>query len=45
MIKYINDEEGVFNIGDMFNKELSPGFNLEKYRKTNRKIKNTYLRK
>ena len=43
MIKYINDEEGVFNIGDMFNKELSPGFSLEKYRKTNAVVYGTYL--
>ena len=43
MIKYTNDEEGYFYIGDIFNKNIFPDFNFEKYRKTNAVIYNTYL--
>ena len=43
MIKYTKDDEGLFYIGDIFNKDLSPGFNLEKYRKTNTVVYGNYL--
>ena len=43
MIKYTNDDEGLFYIGDIFNKDSSSGFNLEKYRKTNAVVYGTYL--
>ena len=43
MIKYTNDEEGLFYVGDILNKNIFPGFNLEKYRKTNAVVYNLYL--
>ena len=43
MVKYINDEEGYFYIGDIFNKYVFSGFNPEKYRKTNAVVYNNYL--
>ena len=43
MIKYINDEEGYFYVGDIFNEYVFPGFNPEKYRKINAVVYNLYL--
>jgi len=43
MIKYNNDDEGIFYFGDIFNKDISPGFNPEKYRKTNAVVFGSYL--
>ena len=43
MIKYTNNDEGLFYIGDIFNKDSSPGFSLEKYRKTNAVVYGSYL--
>ena len=43
MIKYNNDEEGYFYIGDILNEYVFPGFNFEKYRKTNAVVYGNYL--
>jgi len=43
MIKFNNDEEGIFYVGDILNKKVFPGFNHEKYRKTNAVVYNLYL--
>ena len=43
MIKFNNDEEGIFYVGDILNKKVFPGFNPEKYRKTNAVVYNLYL--
>jgi len=43
MIKFNNDEEGIFYVGDILNKKVFPGFNSEVYRKTNAVVYNLYL--
>ena len=43
MIKFNNDEEGIFYIGDILNEKVFPGYNQEKYRKTNAVVYNIYL--
>ena len=43
MIKFNNDEEGIFYVGDILNKKVFPGFNSEVYRKKNAVVYNLYL--
>ena len=43
MIKYTNDEEGYFYIGDILNENIFSGYNIEKYRKTNAVVYGSYL--
>ena len=43
MIKYENDNEGYFYVGDILNDNIFSGFNSEKYRKTNAVFYGNYL--
>ena len=43
MIKYTNDEEGYFYVGDILNDNIFSSFNIEKYRKTNAVVYGSYL--
>ena len=43
MIKYENDNEGYFYVGDILNDNIFSGFNSEKYRKTNAVVYGNYL--
>lgn len=43
MIKYTNEDEGYFYIGDILNESIFPGFDIENFRKTNAVVYGNYL--